>query len=452
MAKQILMLICLLGVNCVFSQNIKRKAYLGISTGLVNDSLVKANNLKEIRGVIVTEVKENEATKALGISKGDILLSVNKINLKTPAEFSKIINELKEKDQIDIEFLSNQEIKHAKGLLLPIQYEEEVDHKVMYDEFPFNNGWIRTITDIPKGNGVKYPAILFVQGYSCFSMDRIGDHPYGQLIKGLAKKGYVVMRVEKPGEGDNTNTSDCDKIDFATEVSVFEKGLAKLKSYDFVDTSNVFIWGHSMGGIIAPIIASGHNVKGMIVYGTGITPWREYLVEMFRVQNPLFGVDYIENEANMIHFYNIIHQLFIEKKTPDEIAKNPVYKKLMTDFMNYSEPNQVFSRSYKYLVQIDDFNLPECWSKTDAYVLSMWGDCDVEAYSDYDQKEIVAVVNHYHQGHAEFLQIKNTTHAFSLVESMKHGIANYNYQYMIEHFNPAVIDETDLWIKRIINK
>jgi pimeloyl-ACP methyl ester carboxylesterase len=450
--KYLLFITLLINSDVTFSQNIKRKASQGIVTEALNDSVVAANNLYCSEGLLVKRMQDEYLACKSGISVGDVLLKADSVLLKKPFDLYLFLNGRKEKDLIEIEFLSGKKKKTTKFELPGLSYEKDEDHEILYDEFAFGNGWIRTITDLPTNANIKSPAILFVQGYSCFSMDKIGKHPYGQLVKGLVNKGYVVMRVEKPGEGDNTNTTPCDEIDFHTEIDVFAKSLEKLKTYSFVDTSNIIIWGHSMGGIIAPVIAAGKNVKGIIVYGTGIKPWREYLVEMFRVQNPLYGVDYVENEANMMHFYNIIHQLFIEKKSPDEIASNQIYGKLMQDFMSYGPPDKIFARNYKYLVQIDDYNLPDYWSKTDSWVLSMWGDCDAEAYSDYDQKEIVDVVNHYHPDKAKFLIIKNTTHAFSLVNSMKHGIENYNYQYMIDHFNPAVVDESDKWIKSILLK
>jgi len=109
------------------------------------------------------------------------------------------------------------------------------------------NGYIRVIIDKPRTNK-PLPAILFIQGYTCGSLDNVNSmHPYIQLIKGLAEKGYVVKRVEKPGEGDCFNLPACEDIDFHTEVNAFAAGLEKLKSYDFVDSDNIFIWEHSMG-------------------------------------------------------------------------------------------------------------------------------------------------------------------------------------------------------------
>jgi len=43
-----------------------------------------------------------------------------------------------------------------------------------------------------------------------------------------------------------------------------------------VDQDNVFIVGHSMGGVFAPILAAEFPVKGIAVYGTVVKTWTEY--------------------------------------------------------------------------------------------------------------------------------------------------------------------------------
>jgi len=86
------------------------------------------------------------------------------------------------------------------------------------------------------------------------------------------------MRSEKSGVGDSTGTP-CRDVNFPDEVSLFTSALKKLKTYDFVDTGNVFIFGHSGGGWVAPLVAAEEPVKGIVVYGTVVRPFGEYLVE-----------------------------------------------------------------------------------------------------------------------------------------------------------------------------
>ncbi len=427
------------------AQHLKRQAYLGVE--------LKELSIEERadQGVeILNDIKEDFAKKHL-LKKGDIITRINDSKIKNESDLRSAVSLYREGDPCMMVVIRNGKQKTLKGVFPSRPYETSETHEVLYDEIAFGNGWLRVIIDKPGKSG-PMPAILFVQGYTCGSLDFVNPkHPYIQLVKGLAEKGYAVMRVEKPGDGDCMNTPECEDIDFHTEVDAFKEALKKLQSYDFVDKDNVFIWGHSMGGIIAPILASEIPVKGMVVYGTGIKPWREYLTEMVRVQNPLFGVPYIDNEKKMLAVYKLMHALFIEHLTPAEIAKDSLMLPVLMEDFGYDGTDRLFTRNYKYLVQIDDYNLTECWSKVNAYVLSMWGTADIEAYSSYEHETIVEVVNQATPGKAELYVVENTTHAFSKVESMKHGLENRTAAYMFEHFNSEVVDKSDEWMKKVMN-
>jgi pimeloyl-ACP methyl ester carboxylesterase len=439
-------ILCFIIIQPVFSQNLKRQAYLGVE-------------LKELsvderadQGVLVLNEVKEEYAKAHHLKKGDIIIRINDQIIKNEQDLRSAVSKNRAGDLAQITVLRNGKSKTLKGIFASRPFETSETLDIIYDELAFENGWLRIIIDKPRKSG-PLPAILFIQGYTCGSLDNVHPkHPYIQLVKGLAEKGYVVMRVEKPGDGDCFGTPECEDIGFHTEVSAFKAALLKLKSYDFVDPGKIFLWGHSMGGIIAPILASEIPVTGMVVYGTGIKPWREYLTEMVRVQNPLFGVKYMDNEKKMLSVYKLMYALYIDHLPPAEIAKDSIMAQVLYEDFGYDGNNRLFTRNYKYLVEIDDYNLTECWSKVNAYVLSMWGTADIEAYSSYEHETIVEVVNQSNPDKAELYIVENTTHAFSKVESMKHGIENRTAAYMFENFNNDVILKTDEWIQKVLSK
>ncbi|MCD4833088.1 MAG: PDZ domain-containing protein [Bacteroidales bacterium] len=430
------------------SQELKRRAYLGVYGTEITDSVADIYNINS--GISIDSLKNTKLAKKHKLLPTDIILSINGNDVKTMHDLKHQVSLSSGGDKVNYRIIRKGKIKEITGIYPAFPYEKSETHEIIYDNFKFDSGQIRVIVDKPKKQG-KLPAILFIQGYTCSSIDNVGNkHPYIQLVKGLCDKGYVVMRIEKPGIGDCSNISKCNDIGFKTETEAFLKGLQKLKSYDFVDTSQVFIWGHSLGGIVAPIIANQEKVNGVIVYGTTLKPWREYLIEMFRVQNPLLGVDYVENENNMLDYHKIIHALFIDKNKPSLIAKDTALSIIFKELMFYDGEERIWGRNYKAFIEIDDYNLTKCWSKTDANVLVFWADADIEAFSKYDHETIVDVVNRYHPSKGKFIHLKNTTHAFAKVKSMQHGIENRTWKYMTENFNKEVILKTDEWIKEVI--
>ena len=131
------------------------------------------------------------------------------------------------------------------------------------------------------------------------------------------------MRSEKSGVGDSTGTP-CRDVDFRSEVSLFTSALKKLKSYDFVDTENVFIFGHSAGGWVAPLVASEEPVKGIVVYGTVVRPFAEYLVETSGAIGGSIATDLVQLEDDQRLMARLLHHLIVEKSSVREVTvKHP---------------------------------------------------------------------------------------------------------------------------------
>ncbi|HEY4652822.1 MAG TPA: alpha/beta hydrolase, partial [Pontibacter sp.] len=326
---------------------------------------------------------------------------------------------------------------------------------IVYGQVPFRNGLLRTITYSPEKAG-KHPAILFIPGFPCRSIDDYSTSAYNQLIRGWSDLGYVVMMVEKPGLGDNLNTPDCMEIDLTTEIEAFEQGLLKLKQLPQVDAENIFLFGHSMGGIIAPMLSQKHTFKGLMVYGSPYRPWFEFATEMFRFQGPVLGADYVAHEATMRDLHHVMYRFFVLRQHPDTIAAaNPAYKKILQEDFQHQGGDQFWSRDYRYWQQIDELNLTKAWAETEEHVLSIWGEYDFEIVNAEDHKRIVDVVNHYHPGHATFLTMPETNHSLIKVEGMAEGVAQMNKRdldYNKKNFNTDLITQTDAWMKRVMKQ
>jgi dienelactone hydrolase len=327
-----------------------------------------------------------------------------------------------------------------------LAYETSDKYDIVYDKVKFMNGWERVIISKPKTPG-RHKAIMLIQGYTCYSLDNIGKHPYGQLVDKLCDKGYVVMRAEKPGMGDDTNTPDCADIDFYTELNAFAAAYEKLKTYDYVDTANIFIFGHSLGGIEAPVLAQKYHPKGIIVCGTTAVSWFEYIIEMFRFQNIIEGSDYVENENMIKDVTPLLYDLLIEKQTPKALAKIPSFDSLLIKYMEFDGDDHIWSRNYAYWQQLQDQNMAEVWKNNSENVLVVRGEGDFEAFSTAQHQTIVDMVNTYHPGKATFQLIPDMDHAFAKsktpAESYKNGLIK---GYYYNNFNDAIIEVTDKWI------
>jgi len=338
-----------------FSQEIKRKVYLGIETVSVDDSnnpCVTAGN--SIQGICIKSVVKGFTADALGLKKGDILLEINNFPVINKSDLQQRLTYAREGDVIEATVWRNGKKHRSKAIVIGRPYEPAINGEVIYDEVNFLGGKVRLIINKPV-KAEKMPAILFIQGYPCSSIDNLNsNHPYKKLIETLVSKGMVVMRAEKLGMGDCLNTPNCYDVDMITETNAFTEAYKKLKTYSFVDTNQIFIFGHSLGGLSAPVVASQMHPKGVIVYGTTCEPWYEYLLKMLRYQNPLFGTDFLVAEEEMKLYQQLLYEHFILKKSPIERSQNSDYALLLKRDFQFDGKDGILGRVSTFWLSVNE--------------------------------------------------------------------------------------------------
>lgn len=333
--------------------------------------------------------------------------------------------------------------------------QPESKNNLLYDFFAFKNGKIRTIINQPPGEG-KHPAIFFIPGYTCATIDGLpGIHPYKKLMDSLQHLGYAVFRMEKPGVGANENTGDCQQLGFDNELESYMQGYEQLKKYDFVDSDNIFIWGHSMGGLYAPLIAAEKQPKGVAFYGMVHDSWPEYLLRMVRYQNPRLNVtDYVKTDQEVRLLYGLLYEQYYAGKSAKTLSENPEYARILKRDFWFDGESQILLRHEKFWMELYDYSLTEALSKYKGYVLSMNGEADLEVVNSFSQKEVVKIVNHYHPGNGNFVYFPKTDHSMIKVGTLEEGAkirSQPAYRNLLAtHFNYDIVTETHEWIQQRI--
>jgi pimeloyl-ACP methyl ester carboxylesterase len=246
-----------------------RRPYLGVTAQPAPDKHVRVGKIFPTSPAARSE-----------IAVGDILLAHNGIPIASVDGFLTGVKSLKAQDRLVYRVQRGGKEMDVEVVLGEFPREQPSDIQVIYDTVEARDATVRSILTTPIGNKSRLPSILYVQGWDCSLIDWPfpGPNLLRELVYGLTRAGFAVMRSEKSGVGDSTGTP-CRDVDFRDEVSLFTSALKKLKTYDFVDTGNLYIFGHSGGGWVAPMVAAAEPVKGVVVYGTVVRPFAEYLVE-----------------------------------------------------------------------------------------------------------------------------------------------------------------------------
>lgn len=432
----------LCGSHSSKAQELPRKAMLGAYLQPLDTvSNPSDYGLKKPEGVLILQLAGFGTSAALGMQQGDILLSVNGTPLKNYQKTVELLSQKREGDNAEFVILRDKKKKTLKGKFTGALRETDPNADVIYDHVDYKKGKLNVIINKPKKEG-KMPAVLFVPGYVCTTVDGLPDsHPYARVIHAFSEAGYVVLRVEKSGLGDNQNTPACEDCTLPDEVEGFEKGLLKLKSLPYVDTENVFIFGHSMGGVIAPQLASKHDVKGLMVYGTTAKSWLDYHLEMHRFQAMLAKPEPIEYEKHCREQAEVVYEYFVEGKELADIAKDSDKKSIMEAMWAYDGTNKISGRNAEYWRELQRVNMWKFWKDSKAKVLVMCGGADFQAFSEKDHTDIVYAVNYYRPNTATYKFFPESDHYLAKVGTYQDAydlFVQHKYYELFQRFDSEI--------------
>ena len=416
------------------SDSLPRRPFLGVTVEPAPGNHVR----------IAKIVPDSSAARS-ELTAGDTLLAVDGSPVKSVAAFLAGMKSFKSGDHLICRVQRAQKEMDIEVTLGDWPLEQPGDIQVLYDAVEAPEATLRSLVTIPNGSTRKLPAILFVQGFDCSSIEWPLAQPNlnRELVYRLTRAGFVVMRSEKSGVGDSTGTP-CRDIGFRDEVSLFTSALRKLKSYDFVDNKNVFLFGHSAGGWVAPLVAAAEPVKGIVVYGTVVRPFAEYLVEnsrrswWLRTQPDLAQ---LEDEERQLA--QLLHYLLVEKiSVPEATAKHPELTALAKKLFPRDNEHLYDLRSLQHFRELNDENVARVWASLDIPVLALIGEFDIRTLP-MDHEYIAAIVNAHHPGKASWQLLPKMDHGFALHESLKESVAHE----FVGPFGEQVVQEALKWIQ-----
>lgn len=139
-----------------------------------------------------------------------------------------------------------------------------------YEEIPLQVGKespLDAILTLPTGGDI-YPAAVLVHGSGANDMDETigtgGNKPFADIAHGLAERGIATLRYNKRT---NQYPDALPAGEMTIEYEVLDDAAAAyalLVSQEGIDASNVYIIGHSLGGMLAPKIVQTTDAKGYV--------------------------------------------------------------------------------------------------------------------------------------------------------------------------------------------
>jgi uncharacterized protein len=181
------------------------------------------------------------------------------------------------------------------------------------------NGGLKTnaqLTIPAVGNG-PFPGVLLIAGSGIRDMNESLDYvridnqtgskiyppaPFFQIAEYLSERGFVVLRYDKRGIGENGTILDSNawgNLTFNDLKQDAEKALAVLAQQPEVDPNRITILGHSEGAVIAPrvVIDNTTKVRNLVLMGAAA----QNVYELGYFQNVELKVLYAEKVLDRNH-------------------------------------------------------------------------------------------------------------------------------------------------------
>ena len=271
---------------------------------------------------------------------------------------------------------------------------------------------LRTIFTRPAGTIGQLPAILFVQWLSCDSIELPSKQQDGwsRMLRRLAQEsGMAMMRTEKAGVGDSEG--ECAALDYETELADHRAALAALKRSKDVDPGRIVVFGASMGGNYAPLVAAGEPVAGVMIWGGGAKTWFERMLGFERRAKQFSGVPPAELDRHMHALALFFVDYLINRKDPAEIEREQPALAGTWERMVGTSPDAHYGRPLAFHQQAAAQDWAAAWARIDAPVLALYGEYDW--FEDAAGHRLVAdIANRRAAGRGEYVEIPATDHHF----------------------------------------
>ncbi|WP_165822071.1 alpha/beta fold hydrolase [Hymenobacter edaphi] len=411
MPTRFFLLLALLGAPALraTAQALPRRPFVGIDLRAVDDSIRRHHRLPDRNGVLVLGVRPGSSAAAAGLRAGDVVRQIDQTVLGPElGPFLALLKQYRAGDRATFTLVRNGRQRRRLLTFRPLPPEQSPFYEATYGAVSYGPSRLRTIVTRPRGAAGKVPLVLFIQGVGCFSIDNplSRTEPTRRIIDSLSRRGYATLRVDKTGMGDSQGPP-CLQSDLLSEAGGYRAALAAARQLAFVDARRVFITGFSIGGVLAPLVARGENVRGIVVFGTVGRTFTEYLLENKRNQSQLAGLPPDSIDALLRTYSAALHLLLTERQPPEQVlTRYPAARGLLQ-----------FPQHHTYMQQWQALNLPRAWQQLDTDVLALRGAADYISYSS-DHQLIADVVNRAHPGRARFVLLPEVDHHFNHARDM----------------------------------
>lgn len=355
-------------------------------------------------------VDKSLAAKA-GLRDGDLILLVNGrpvINAYTGMD---LLGRLDGGVELDLETVRAGKARTVTFTPAPLALENVAGLESHYGSVKVPGGVVlRTIITRPAGAEGPLPAIFFTQWVSCGSIEFLRGGLSREILKQLAlQSGAALIRVERAGTGDSDGPA-CHELDYDTELAHYRAAFRKLVTNNpLIDSARVVVYGSSLGSTMAPLLAAGNNVAGVMVQGGGAVTYLERMINFDRQNLERTGVEPAQIHERLLRQIRFNVEYLGKGRHPDEITREDPEMATAKAGILGMEDGYHYGRPYAWHQQAAQRNFLGAWSTVAAPVLVIFGEFD-QWEGRHSHELIVDMLNRERPGSATLVSIPRMDH------------------------------------------
>ncbi len=246
--------------------------------GVFGAAVVASSN-----GVRAQAVISGSAAARAGLRSGDTIRAVGGVPIATVAQFLATVHDLHANERVTVDVIRDGAPLRLDAVLGAARDERDPGVVTEYGDVAVDDSIRRTLLTMPSGLASPSSAVLLIGGIGCFTVDNAASSQdaYMHLTHDIARAGFVTMRLEKSGVGDSQGPP-CRNVDFDAEMRGYAAALGALQRNPHVDPARIYLLGHSIGTVIAPILAVTNRVAGVIALEGVGRDWPESEIRNLR--------------------------------------------------------------------------------------------------------------------------------------------------------------------------
>lgn len=380
-----------------------RRGYVGLQVAPV------AATGPEGPGLYVRSVAAGSAAERAGALPGDRLIAIAEHPVQDMNAARKHLRQLRAGSPLHVSVLRGNRSVGMQRVELhdtvrPFPVEQHEHGRIELGHVRVGSHRLRTVALVPDGPK-PHPVLLYLPGAHWASQEYPFQpaHPVPRLLGEFARRGIASLRMERFGMGDSEGPP-CNRVDFATEYAGYLAGLNALADAEWADPARVILLGHSLGAIVAPLLATDAAARfrpaGLLSFGASAIPISVSLLgALDRYARLSPGSAHPDAIAGV---QELLREIVVGGKLPAQvIEQRPELARFKPE--HFSD-DSIYRRVATFYHQVEALPLADTWRQVRAPSLIVHGAQDWLC-TDQDSQRIAALAPA-----GRFASVPNTDH------------------------------------------